>query len=158
MRLGTVLLADRHSPMLEGVRSLLEGRFEAVVMVADEASLFQAVQRLQPDCVIVDVSLPCSVLTSDNIVFVLHQHSPDLKLIALSVHNERTVAERVIELGALGFVVKGAAVTDLLPAIEAVMSGRTYVSGSVQPPLNLCESEKVQVQAESASVLPESRV
>jgi DNA-binding NarL/FixJ family response regulator len=144
--------------MLEGVRSLLEGRFEAVVMVADEASLFQSVQRLRPDCVIVDVSLPCSDLSADNIVFLLHQHAPDLKLIALSVHNERTVAERVIELGALGFVVKGTAVTDLLPAIEAVMSGRTYVSGSVQPPCDLCESQEVLVQTNLPSVPPESRV
>ena len=133
MKQGTVLLADRHSPMLEGVRSLLEGCFQAVVMVADEASLFQAVQGLRIACAIVDVSLPCSDGDGENVVSRLHRHAPDLKLIALSVHNERTVAERMLEQGALGFVVKGAAVTDLLPAIEAVMSGQTYVSGSVHP-------------------------
>jgi len=135
MKQGTVLLADRHSPMLEAVRNLLEGCFQAVVMVADEASLFQAVQRLQPACAVVDVSFPCSDRDAGNIVGLLHQRAPDIKLIALSVHNERAVAERILELGALGFVVKGSAVTDLLPAIEAVMSGQTYVSGSVHPPM-----------------------
>ena len=130
---GTVLVADRHSPMLEGVRSLLEGCFQAVVMVADEASLFQAVQGLRIECAIVDVSLPCSDGDGENVVSRLHRHAPDLKLIALSVHNERTVADRILEQGALGFVVKGAAVTDLVPAIEAVMSGQTYVSGCVHP-------------------------
>lgn len=141
MRHGTVLLADRHSPMLEGVRSLLEGCFQVVVMVADEASLFQAVQRLQPVCAIVDVSFPCSDRDVSNIVSVLRQRAPDLKLIALSIHNERTVADRVLELGARGFVVKGSAVTDLLPAIEAVMSGKTYVSASVFPPTRPRASE-----------------
>ena len=42
MNTGTVLLADSHSPMLEGVRSLLAGCFDAVVMVADESSLFSS--------------------------------------------------------------------------------------------------------------------
>lgn len=143
MKQGTVLLADRHSPMLEGVRSLLEECFEVVVMVADEPSLFEAVQRLQPACAIVDVSFPCSARDADHIVSLLHQRAPDLKLIALSVHDERAVAERVLELGARGFVVKGSAVTDLLPAIDAVMSGQTYVSGSVHPPMRSPASERV---------------
>ena len=143
MKQGTVLLADRHSPMLEGVRNLLEGYFQAVVMVADEASLWQAVQGLHPACVIVDVSFPCCSRDADNVVSLLHKRAPDLKLIALSVHDEWAVAERVLELGALGFVVKGSAVTDLLPAIQAVMSGRTYVSGSVHPPMRFQVSESV---------------
>jgi DNA-binding NarL/FixJ family response regulator len=141
MKQGTVLLADRHSPMLEGIRNLLEGCFQAVVMVADEASLFQAVQGLQLACAIVDISFPCSDRSAVNVVSLLHRHAPDLKLIALSIHDERAVAERVLELGALGFVVKGAAVTDLLPAIEAVLSGQTYVSGSVQPKMRSQVSE-----------------
>ena len=143
MKQGTVLLADRHPPMLEGVRSLLEGCFEAVVMVADEASLWQAVQGLQPACAVVDVSFPCRGQDADNVVSLLHQRAPDLKLIVLGVHDERAVAERVLELGAVGFVVKGSAVTDLLPAIEAVMSGQTYVSGSVHPNMRFQVSEKV---------------
>jgi len=142
MKHGTVLLADRHSPMLEGVRNLLEGCFEVVVMVADEPSLFQAIERLQPACAIVDVSFPLSDRSADNVFCLLHQRAPDLKVIALSVHDERAVAQRVLELGALGFVVKGSAVTDLLPAIDAVMSGQTYVSRSVHPPLSSQASER----------------
>ena len=58
MRKGSVLLADRHSPMLEGIRSLLDERFEAVVMVADERSLLEAIERLKPVLAVVGVSLP----------------------------------------------------------------------------------------------------
>ena len=57
MRTGSVLLADSHSPMLEGIRSLLDERFEAVVMVADERSLLEAIERLKPVLAVVDVSL-----------------------------------------------------------------------------------------------------
>ena len=135
MRHGTVLLADRHSPMLEAVRDLLEGCFEAVIMVADESSLFQAVDKLQPACVVVDVSFPCSAGPSENVVSLLHKRLPSLKLIVLSVHDERVVAERVLELGAAGFVLKRSAVTELLPAIDAVLLGGTYVSPGVHPPL-----------------------
>ena len=101
MKQGTVWLADRHSPMLEGVCNLLEGCFQAVVRVADEASLFEAVQRLQPECAIVDVSFPLSDGSGGNIISHLHRRAPELKLITLSVHNERAVAERVLELGLL---------------------------------------------------------
>lgn len=137
MRHGTVLLVDRHSPMLEGVRDLLEGTFEAVIMVADESSLFQAVDKLQPACVVVDVSFPCSAGASENVVSVLHKRLPSLKLVALSVHDERAVADRILQLGAAGFVLKRSAVTDLLPAIDAVLLGGTYVSPGVRPPWGL---------------------
>lgn len=133
MKRGTVLLADRHSPMLEGLRVLLEGCFEAVIMVADEPSLFRALDKLQPVCVVVDLSFPHEEHASDNIVSLLHQRVPGLALVAISVHDERVVAERSLELGASGFVVKGTAVRDLLPAIDAVLRGEKYVSPCVSP-------------------------
>jgi DNA-binding NarL/FixJ family response regulator len=133
MKRGTVLLADRHSPMLEGLRVLLEGYFDAVIMVADESSLYRAVERLQPECAVVDLSFPHLERANDNIISVLRERVPGLAIIALSVHDEPVVAERTLELGADGFVVKGAAVRDLLPAIDAVLRGEKYVSSCVHP-------------------------
>jgi DNA-binding NarL/FixJ family response regulator len=68
---GTVVLADSHSPMLEGIRSLLEGRFEAVVMVADEPSLLQAVKKVRPEIALVDLSFPRIEPNRGNIVATL---------------------------------------------------------------------------------------
>jgi DNA-binding NarL/FixJ family response regulator len=119
--------------MLEGLRVLLEDYFDAVIMVADESSLYRAVDRLQPECAVVDISFPHLERASDSIISLLHQRIPGLALIALSVHDERVVAERALELGASGFVVKGTAVRDLLPAIDAVMRGEKFVSPSVHP-------------------------
>jgi len=126
MKHGTVLVADSHSPMLEGVRSLLEERFESVVMVSDENSLLQTAQKLQPDLVVVDVSLP--VAGTKNAVAVLRERFPDIRLIALSIHDESVAVERVLANGASAFVLKRSATTDLVPALEEVSAGRVYVS------------------------------
>ena len=133
MKNGTVLLADSHSPMLEGVRSLLEGRFEAVVMVADESSLLQAVEKVRPELAIVDISFPRNDPNSGNIAVMLRERFPDLKLIMLSVHDEPVAAERMFQMHAAGFVLKRSATTDLLPAIEKVLAGGTFVSPAVKP-------------------------
>ena len=126
MKLGTVLVADSHSPMLAGVRSLLEERFESVVMVADENSLQQTAEKLRPDLVVVDISLP--VTGTKNVVTVLRERYPDVQLIALSIHDESVAVERVLASGASAFVLKRCATTDLLHALEEVSAGRVYVS------------------------------
>jgi len=133
MKHGTVVLADSHSPMLEGVRSLLEGHFEAVVMVADEASLLQAVEKVEPELAIVDLSFPRENMNSGNIAAMLRRSFPNLKLIMLSVHDEPVVVERMLEMDAAGYVLKGSATTDLLPAIEEVLAGGTFVSPAIRP-------------------------
>jgi DNA-binding NarL/FixJ family response regulator len=123
---GVVVIADRHQDMLEGIRGLLETIFETVVMVADRASLFETVERLEPDLAIVDLSLPIS--SDINIVRQLKECFPDLKFIMLSVHDEPIVAEEAMTAGAAGFVLKRTAGTDLIPAVEEILEGRTYVS------------------------------
>ena len=125
-----ILIADRHQNMLEGIRSLLETLFESVVMVADYTSLFDAVTTLGPDLAVVDLSLP--VAGDVNIVSELKQRFPDLKVVAMSVHDEEVAVDDVMEAGAEGFVLKRSAATDLIPAVRAVASGRTYVSPAVK--------------------------
>jgi DNA-binding NarL/FixJ family response regulator len=127
MKYGTVVLADTHFPMLEGVRSLLDEWFDSVVMVADESSLLRTVEKLHPDLAIVDVSFPCSI--GKNIVAVLRERFPDMKLVALSLHDEQVAVDRVLSSGASAFVHKSAATTDLIPALHEVRAGRVYISG-----------------------------
>jgi DNA-binding NarL/FixJ family response regulator len=126
MKHGRVILADRHQEMLEGLRGLLETMFETVVMVADKDSLFEAVEKLEPDLAIVDLSLPIS--GEINIARQLKDRFPGLKCIVLSVHDEEKVIEQVLSSGAAGFVLKRTAGTDLIPAVAKVLEGHTYVS------------------------------
>ncbi len=130
MRQGKVILADNHQNMLAGERTLLESIFETVFMVADEASLLEAVEKLVPDLIVADLSLP--VTKEINIVRRLKKAFPGIRLIILSVHDERTAINECIEAGASAVVLKRSAVSDLVPAIKAVMKGVAYVSPSAE--------------------------
>jgi DNA-binding NarL/FixJ family response regulator len=123
-----VLLADRHHGLTEGVRGLLETTFQAVVMVADEASLLESAERLQPLLAVVDFSLA----RHDNIrcLHELRARCPHLKLIVLSVHDEPAVREAALRAGADGFVLKRAIATDLVPAVDAVLAGESFLGGA----------------------------
>jgi DNA-binding NarL/FixJ family response regulator len=126
-----VLLADRHHGLTEGIRSLLGTMFEAVVMVSDEPSLQESATRLQPAVTVVDLSL--TQADGLGVVRRLRARCPDLKMILLSHHDEASACRATLEAGANGFVLNRAIVTDLLPAVEAVLAGRVYISPGVQP-------------------------
>jgi DNA-binding NarL/FixJ family response regulator len=129
MKRGRVLVAGGHLGLLGGVYSLLEELFETVVMVADEQSLLEALPRWAPELLVVDVSLPGD--KRGNIARRLRERAPECPLIVLSAHDEFAVAREVMQAGAGAFVVKRAVCTDLIPAVEAVLAGRAYVSPSV---------------------------
>jgi DNA-binding NarL/FixJ family response regulator len=129
MRLRKVLLADNHQNMLAGERNLLESICEKVFMVADEASLMEAAEKLVPDLIVADLSLPA--IGEINIVRRLKRAFPEIRLIILSVHDEGTAVGECIVAGVSGFVLKRTAVNDLVPAIETVMRGELYISPSV---------------------------
>ncbi|HTP03574.1 MAG TPA: response regulator transcription factor [Nitrospirota bacterium] len=130
MKQGKVLLADNHQNMLSGVRNLLENMFERVFMVADEASLIEAADKLTPDLIVADLSLPA--MNEVNIARRLTKAFPGIKLIILSIHDEQTAVGECLEAGAVGFVLKRTAVNDLVPAVETVKKGDVYVSPSVE--------------------------
>ncbi len=120
--LSCVLLADRHHGLTEGVRGLLETSFGTVVMVADETSLLEGASRLRPDVAVVDLSL-----ARDGALGWLHelrQKCPGLKVIVLSVHDESSVRQAVMDAGADAFVLKRAIAIDLLDAVNAIRQGR----------------------------------
>ena len=126
----SVLIADRHHRLSEGIRGLLETSFDVVVMVADELSLLTTIRQLMVDLVVMDLSLSRS---SDGLALVqrLHKGFPGTKLIVLSVHDERPVCDAILAAGADGFVVKHSIVSDLLSAVDAVLSGGRYISPAI---------------------------
>ena len=90
--IGCALLADRHLGLVEGVRGLLETEFEAVVVVGDEVSLFESVRQLHVALAVVDLSLR----RGDGLGLIrrIRSHFPQLKLIALSVHDGKECGVR----------------------------------------------------------------
>lgn len=114
-----VLLAEPHHGLAEGVRALLATAFEAVVMVADRVSLFEAAGRLAPLLAVVDLGLARPDVAS--FLVSLRTRNPGLPVLFISVHDERTVAQSAIAAGADGFVVKRDIGTKLLPQVEGLL-------------------------------------
>jgi DNA-binding NarL/FixJ family response regulator len=125
-----ILIADAHPTMMAGIRLLLKDRFDVMLMVADESSLRDAVERDQFDLVIVDLSMPVS--SEKNVSRFLQKVSPEVKFIVLSVHDDPVAASECLAAGAKGFVLKRTAVNDLVPAVEGVLRGEVYVSPDIE--------------------------
>jgi DNA-binding NarL/FixJ family response regulator len=119
-----VLLADRHHGLTEGIRSLLVTSFEAVVMVADEASFLESAERLRPTLVVADLALT----PGENFGWLrrLLVRCPGSRVIVLSAHSEPAIMQAALETGAAGFVLKRNIATQLLDAVEAVLAGHSY--------------------------------
>ena len=130
MRNSCIVLADKHQNILESLRGLLETIFGSVVMVADQPSLIEALNKIKPELAIMDWSL---LGNGDfNTACELNKRFPDVKIIVLSEYGEPSVANDIITAGIMGFVLKHYAGTDLFDAIKNVQEGRTYISPAIQ--------------------------
>lgn len=97
---------------------MLETEFQTVVMVSDLPSLLDGARRLQPDVVVVDLSLGRE--GGLDWLRAVRDYCPELKVVVLSVHDEEAPRRAVMEAGADAVVLKRAIVTDLLPAVARV--------------------------------------
>ena len=124
-----VLLADRHHGLRDGVRGLLETEFETVFMVADETSLLEGAERLGPAVVVIDVSLAAGDL--GGLLERVSARAPGARILILSVHDDATVAESALRTGADAVVLKRSLATDLMPAVDALLAGKRYLSPGI---------------------------
>jgi DNA-binding NarL/FixJ family response regulator len=123
---ATVLLADDHAIVAEGLASLLHGEFALVGTVADGAQLVETARRLRPDLIVTDLAMP-----GLNGLDALRQLKADglaARVVVLTMHADAHVAAEVLRAGASGFVVKHAAGQELIAALHAVLRGRRYVT------------------------------
>jgi DNA-binding NarL/FixJ family response regulator len=106
----------------------LEPEFKIIAVVGDGQSLIETAKSLQPDLIITDISMP--VLSGIEAAKQILQHTPQTKIIFLTVHTDADYVHAALELGAVGYVFKSRLVSDLRLAIEEVLEDRTYVSSS----------------------------
>ena len=126
MKRTRVLLADDHKIILNGLRSLLESEFELVGKVEDGRALVSAAEKLRPDVIVVDISMP--LLNGIEAVRQIKKIDPQVKVVFLTMHPDVTYAIRAFEVGASGYVLKHSASSELLTAIHEAIKGRTYVT------------------------------
>jgi DNA-binding NarL/FixJ family response regulator len=130
MQRARILLADDHSFILAGVRSLLEAHYDLVGQVSDGQALVEAAGRLRPDLIILDVTMP--VLNGIDAARQIKQVWPQSKLLFLSMHSSTVYLREALDAGGAGYVLKSSAVEELRTAIQKVLKGQTYVAPSLE--------------------------
>ncbi len=124
-----VLIADDHGHMLDTVALLLVSEFDVVGTVTNGKALLSAAERLKPDVVIVDISMP--ILNGIEAVRRLMESGTQAQVVFLTVHESSDYVRAALATGARGYVVKSRLAADLGVAIKAVHAGRLYLSPSI---------------------------
>jgi DNA-binding NarL/FixJ family response regulator len=121
-----ILLADDHAAMLEEVRALLERDYEIVGAVPNGESLVEAAQKLKPDLIISDISMP--VMTGFEAAARIRALGVQSKLIFLTVQSTAGYVKKARSLGADGYVLKVYSNEQLALAVSEVLKGNRFVS------------------------------
>ena len=121
-----VLLADDHVLVLEGFRRILQEHYELVGTVGDGYALLAAAKTVQPDVVILDISMP--LLNGIETAAQLKKICPATKIIIVTMHAGADYVRSAFEAGASAYVLKGSAVDELEQAIRAVLGGLSYIT------------------------------
>lgn len=126
-----VLIADDHQIMREGLRTMLEKEYDlTVVGEADNGRMtLRLARELIPDVIIMDVAMPDlnGIEATRQIVAEL----PSVKIIALSMHDDRRFVLNMLKAGAAGYMLKDCAFKDLAKAIRVVRANKTYLSDEI---------------------------
>ncbi len=126
-----VILADDHNILRAGLKSLLRDS-ENVEVIAESENGRDTVARareLKPDIVVMDVAMPD--MNGVDATRKIAQLAPQVRVLALSSHNDGAFVKGMLEAGARGYLLKDAATEELLIALDSVHKGRIYVSPSV---------------------------
>lgn len=121
-----LLLADDHAIVVDGLRRLLEPNFELVGTVGDGWALLESAEKLKPEVIVVDVSMP--LLNGIEAVRRLKKVCPRCRVVVLSMHEDVQIAAEALRAGASGYVLKHSAAETLSHAISEVLKGHTFVS------------------------------
>jgi DNA-binding NarL/FixJ family response regulator len=126
-----VLIADDHQIMREGLRALLEKEIDIKVLgEAEDGRMIQRMAReMRPDVIIMDVAMPD--LNGIEATRQIAAELPGVKIIALSMHDDRRFVLNMLKAGAAGYMLKDCAFKDLAKAIRVVMSHKTFLSPEV---------------------------
>ena len=146
-----LLIADDHVMFAQGLESLLRDEFELLGTAGNGQELVEATLRLQPDVILVDISMP--VLNGFDAVRDIRDSGNEAKIIFLTMHDDATLLSEAFRCGASGYILKQAAGEELVNAIREVAQGNNYVS----PLVTNLPAEPLMVHAQKTSITPRQR-
>lgn len=129
MKRITVLLADDHSLVAEGLKRLLEPEFDLVGVVEDGRKLLASARELRPDVIVSDITMP--ELNGVEALEELKKDDPDVRVVFLTMQQHVAYARQAMEAGALGYVLKHSAAEELIMAVRAAAAGKTFVTSAI---------------------------
>ena len=127
----TVVIADDHGLVREGLQTLLERQpgFTVVGLAHNGRAALELVTKHTPDIAVLDIGMPD--LNGIDATRAIRAAVPRVKVIALSMHADRQFVRRMFEAGASGYLLKDCAFEELLRAIQTVMEGNAYISPGI---------------------------
>jgi DNA-binding NarL/FixJ family response regulator len=121
-----VLLADDHAVVAEGLQALLKDSFELIGVVHDGRALVDAAEKLRPDVIVTDISMP--LMNGLDAIRQIRSRRPDAKVIVLTMHRDTQLAAEAFRAGVSGYLLKVSPAEELINAIREVALGRSYVT------------------------------
>ena len=123
-----VVIADDHAGIHPLIRRILEPEFDIVDAVFDGQALLDSARAHEPDVLVVDISMP----VMNGIEAIRRLEAPRTRaVVVLTTHADPSLLEQAVKAGALGYVLKASAVTDLAPAIRAALRGERFTSPAI---------------------------
>jgi DNA-binding NarL/FixJ family response regulator len=123
-------LADDHGLIVEGLRSLLSKNFEVVGVATNGRDLLAEVERLNPDVVLLDVSMP--LLNGIEAARQIKARNPQVKVAFVTQKADRSYVQAALRIGASGYILKQAATTEIESALREILSGHYYVTPALR--------------------------
>lgn len=126
MSKAKVLLADDHAVVADGLVTLLKNDFQLVGVVHDGRALVEAAEKLQPDVIVTDLSMP--LMNGLDAIRHIRSQRPDAKIVVLTMHRDAHLAADAFRSGVSGYLLKISSGEELIAAIREVAQGRSYVT------------------------------
>ncbi|HEV2172777.1 MAG TPA: response regulator transcription factor [Nitrospira sp.] len=129
MKRARILVADDHSMILKGIKGLLEDQYEIVGVADNGKALLDAAERLKPDVVILDISMP--ILNGIDATREIRKTLPRTKVVVQTMHSNAVYLRKALDAGASAYVLKTGAAEELLTAVETALKGQLYVPAAL---------------------------
>ena len=129
MRRTSILVADDHTMICEGLKKMLEPEYQVIACVGDGHALLKTATDLKPDLVLVDVGMP--LLNGLDAARELKKLLPRIRIIFLTMNPDPDIASEALRLGASGYLLKNSRGEELLKAVRDAVRGTSYVTPQI---------------------------
>lgn len=149
----TVFIIEDHPIVIDGIKTLLENSGIATLTGAAQsaAEAMKKLQKVSADVALLDINLPD--MSGKELCLKLRKHYPEMKILALTTYLQRDFVDKMLENGAMGYVLKNASASEILEGIAAVAAGEQYLCDEVSKLISKQDSETLFLSRREIQVL-----